>query len=47
VVKSALTFNLCRYAWVDEDELLDTPLPGLLDICANLLTVGAVQAECS
>jgi hypothetical protein len=23
---------------VDEDELLDTPLPGLLDICANLLT---------
>lgn len=29
---------------VDEDELLDTPLPGLLDICANLLTEDGIDA---
>ena len=29
---------------VDEDELLDTPLPGLLDICANLLTEEGIDA---
>ena len=29
---------------VDEDELLDTPLPGLMDICANLLTEEGIDA---
>jgi predicted RNA-binding protein with RPS1 domain len=28
----------------DEDELLDTPLPGLMDICANLLTEDGIDA---
>ena len=29
---------------VDEDELLDTPLPGLMDICSNLLTEEGIDA---
>ena len=29
---------------MDEDELLDTPLPGLMDICANLLTEDGIDA---
>ena len=29
---------------VDEDELLDTPLPGLMDICSNLLTEDGIDA---
>ena len=29
---------------VDEDELQDTPLPGLMDICANLLTEEGIDA---
>ncbi len=29
---------------VDEDELMDTPLPGLTDICSNLLTEEGIDA---
>jgi hypothetical protein len=29
---------------VDDDELLDTPLPGLMDICSNLLTQDGIDA---